>query len=220
VRAFKRRLPDDPTKVLELPFDQAKAALLPRVARPFASDVDLPCDTLVEGALAVYLAIDAPRMMAYVDDDALKRWGKPFSAALAVAVDNLRDLTPPSAFGALPSTTGAFAFQKEDAHDGSRVLLIKEALSPWPKWGAFVGIPSRDMAAFVPVHDVASLGPVRGLAFMTAMAFRNAGNHAIAPTPFWFDGARWERVEAEVTDTFVDVTVPDALTELLGGPPG
>ncbi len=218
--ALKRRLPDDPSKVLELPFAEASTALLPRIARPFAADVLLPCHTLVEGALAVYLAIDAPRMMAYVDHDALGRWGKPFSAALAVAVDNLRRITPPSALGALPSATGAWAFQKEDSHDGSRALLIKDVLAPWPKWGVFVGIPSRDMAAFVPVHDAASLGPVRGLAFLTAVAFRSAGNHAISPTPFWFDGVKWERVEAEVTDTYVDVTIPDALTGLLGGPPG
>ena len=212
------RLPDDPAKVLDLPFEEAKGALLPRLAHPLQTAPGLPAKVLVEGALCAYLTLDAPKMMAYVDGPTLRRWGQTTDAALSVALGNLREITPPKAFRPLPAAEGVWGFQEGDTHDAARALLVREAVTPWPRMGAFVGVPSRDVAAFVPLPNEAALAPLRGLAFLCALTFRNAGNHGISPTPFWFDGKAWHAVEAEVTDTFVDVTLPAPLTDLMSGP--
>jgi hypothetical protein len=167
---------------------------------------------LDDTGLVVNLVIDCTETMRYVTGEMVRESGRPGSAWLDIALENLRGRTSPDQLemveevGVLLCTTG-------DAYDAARALVVEYLLPEYAERGYLLSIPNRDRLLLLPVEAEA-------LARLHILQFAARQSHAEAPYPisdevFWVRDGVWRRFGIEFKDGTLSVTPPPEFAEVL-----
>ncbi len=202
-------------RMRDKPFDVVRPRLVPRVGGPLGElRQRVPSHVLVPDFLEVNLAVDDPGFAWYVEHRHLETWGASYEALTAAVMDNLRARTQRSALQPVPSFPGVLACLAEDSFAASRILLLKDLVTPWPGEGVVVTVPTREHLLCVRLEGKDF--PLR-LKWMVegARLFYLHEQHPISDQAFWFDGAIWERVPVRYEDRKTIFTPSDRFAQAM-----
>jgi hypothetical protein len=216
IREFLQRLAR--AQAHDIPADLTTVAdrLRPRLGRPFDRRQTHPWGVPLAGTpLEITLVIDFPHTMAYVTDAMLAQSRQRGEDLLAIALDNLRKLTPPDYLERVSDELEICIGSLGDAYDAARALIVEELVPAAPA-GHWLAIPSRDELAVWPV-SLPALGRIH---ILKMFADENYHEHAYPITNdiFWVWQGRWHPfgVTLRGNDLVIDAPEPfgEALREL------
>lgn len=136
--------------------------------------------------MVLALAIDSEQSMSLVMQARLDEWGVSFDAALAVAMDNLRDASADE-FGVVDGAPGVVCSNWCDAYDSSRVLLPDLM---------YRGVGSGSPVIMVPTREVLLLAPDNNPAAQLAMLALT--ERALGDSNRWCSTAMYQIVDGKL----------------------
>ena len=205
--------PESPT------IESIRSRVMPRLG-PAGHSADLDSDarparwTLVEEHLAVYLVVDEPSHLWYVQPRHLEEWRSSYEALYDCAYENLAKSTDPTKVKTIRGPPGLFSYFSGDSFDASRCLLLGQLAAPWPEHGCLFAAPTRDHLLFAPIRNGFFLKDLNGLIELGGRIFAEQG-YRISDQPFWFDGQTWERIPLTRAGKKFAVAPSDRFNEMM-----
>lgn len=189
--------------------EEVKPRLMPRVGLPFEVEGEAPPRReLVRGLLEVHLVVDEPNTVRTVRERDLDEWSIGFDDLYDVALANLERTTRADRLVPLEGQANTLVYDSGDSYDAARILLLRQLLEPWPREGAIVIVPSRDILLCVPLRGGEALAAMN-TAFPLGHGLHEKVGYGISDQPFWFDGEDWEHIPVAFGPAGLEIFPPE-----------
>jgi hypothetical protein len=168
-----------------------EGAPLPIAGRPLAD-------------LVLALAYDFPETIAYVREEDVARWGRPFDSLLEIGLTNVRsEEEPPEAeeAGAIRALLG------DSLYTSTHALWVDDGL---------VAIPHRHAVLTHPLEDASAIDAINQMIGLTRHMFEQ-GPGSVSDQLYWKRGDEWTQLPVVETENAVVFSPPDDFVELLNG---
>jgi hypothetical protein len=199
-------------------FAEVRDRILPRVGPAMPGGEAWAAIPLVPGFLDLFFVADEPERMRYLAGADLSEWGIRLTDLLPLAVRNLRARTDWRLLRWTDEPRGVGIYPPVDAFVAARMLLLRDALRPWPDPGAIVAAPERSVLAIAPIGGRKTLAHLDDIARAAGRAAPRRGLPVTADL-LWFDGATWERIPVSHDRGDSETKPTQRLLEAVGGGP-
>ncbi len=125
------------------------------------------------------------------------------------ALDWLSRTTGPPELKPVDTVPGMFFVQSSAGQVASRLAVLPELFERMPLGGILAAVPSGNQLLCVPVDSVASVNALRILASAVGTAYEHA-THPVSDQLFWYDGATWQVVHIDRSESDITVLPPRA----------
>ena len=207
----KALLDFDGRTCLEIALDAVRGRLVPRVGKPFGPIENPPASIpLIPGQLEINLVIDDDNTVAYVHQRHLSQWSSTLEDLYPQALENLRKRSSPESWRTFTQAPGILFYVANDSYDASRLLILRDIVSPWPAGGVLAAVPFRDMLVCTRLDGIPALKLAEKMVPIVKGAYDTEG-YTISDQLFWTDGETWEAVPVEYAKLGVHINVTERL---------